>query len=84
MRGVVRADFLLSREGEVYFNELNTVPGTLAAYLFGESLTEERALLEALIEEGMRPRAEREVFDTGVLSAPVFGAKSFKRPAHAP
>lgn len=79
MRGIVRADFLLSKEGDVYFNELNTVPGTLATYLFGESLTEARALLGILIEEGMRPTPEKEILQTGILSASVFGVKSGKR-----
>lgn len=79
MRGVVRADFLLSKEGEVYFNELNTVPGTLATYLFGESLTEARALLSLLVEEGTCALPEKQVLETGILSAPVFGVKSAKR-----
>lgn len=77
MRGVVRGDFLLS-EGKVYLNELNTVPGTLAAYLFGERLTDARDFLVSLIEEAHR-EPQRELLSSGILSAPVFGTKSAKR-----
>lgn len=74
IRGVVRADFLLSKEG-LYFNELNTVPGTLAAYLFGKDLTDARRLLISLIEEA-NPIEERPICTFGVLSSPVFGTKT--------
>lgn len=78
MRGVVRADFLLSEEG-LYFNELNTVPGTLAAHLFGGSLTKARELIEGLIEEALsRTDCEKPVVESGILSAPVFGSKTPK------
>lgn len=77
--GVVRADFLLC-DGKVYFNELNTVPGTLATYLFGGSLTSARALLVALIEDALaRPQERGKIVSSGILRAPVFGAKSSKR-----
>lgn len=76
--GIVRADFLV-HEDRVYFNELNTVPGSLACYLFGESLTENRDFLISLVEEAKPPR-EKETVVTGILSTPVFtGAKGCKR-----
>ena len=50
--GVVRADFLLAGE-EVYFNEMNTVPGSLAYYLFAESMAGFSRLLSDLIEQGI-------------------------------
>lgn len=34
LKGVVRVDFLLSATGKLYVNEVNTVPGSLAFYLF--------------------------------------------------
>ncbi len=78
VRGVVRADFLVS-EGQLYFNELNTVPGSLACYLFGESLTQARDLLVSLVEEA-KPEPQKNFVRTGILSAPVFtGAKGCKR-----
>lgn len=49
--GVVRIDFLYdSVKGELYMNEINTVPGSLAYYLFD---TEPRKLLDRLIDEGI-------------------------------
>ena len=53
IRGVVRADFLLIGD-EVYFNELNTVPGSLACYLFGKTLTDSKNFLVSLVEEGAK------------------------------
>ena len=52
VRGVVRADYLLC-EGEVYFNEMNTVPGSLAWYLFCDKLADFSQVLSALIEQGI-------------------------------
>lgn len=78
-KGVVRADFLLVGE-EVYFNELNTVPGSLSCYLFGGSLSEAKEFLVALIGEGMKADPPKPTVTTGILSSPVFTAKSPKRP----
>ncbi len=80
VRGVVRADFLVSGK-EVYFNELNTVPGSLACYLFGEKLTQARAFLCELVEDAMRSRREEKTtVCSGILNTAVFsGAKSCKR-----
>lgn len=49
--GVVRIDFLYDSVSEkLYMNEINTVPGSLAYYLFD---TEPRKLLDRLIDEGI-------------------------------
>ena len=79
-RGVVRADFLLS-EGELYFNELNTVPGSLSCYLFGETLLDARNFLVALVEEALSsPPKGKETLTTGILEEGVFsGSKGSKR-----
>ncbi len=79
VRGVVRADFLL-HEGKVYFNELNTVPGSLASYLFGDTLLDAKRMLLSLIEEGLVPRREHKIVVTGILQSELFeGAKACKR-----
>ena len=79
MRGVVRADFLVAGE-EVYFNELNTVPGSLAGYLFADSLAGIRRFFCALLDEGMRPVPSKQVIRTGILREKIFtGAKGCKR-----
>lgn len=69
--GVVRADFLLSGS-DVYFNELNTVPGSLAYYLFSESMTKARAFLLQLISEA-KITAQKPPVATGILSRTDFG-----------
>lgn len=77
--GVVRADFLLVGE-TVYFNELNTVPGSLACYLFGEKLTEARAFLVSLVEEALEEQEkEREIVTTGILEKPLFSSGKKRR-----
>lgn len=80
VRGVVRADFLVV-DGEVYFNELNTVPGSLATYLFGERLCDARDFLCDLVREGLGAReGEKRTVRTGILDRGVFsGGKSCKR-----
>lgn len=69
--GVVRVDFLVDKaRGKVYVNEINTVPGSFAFYLFeplGINFTE---LLEELIAEGAargKRIAGRTVFRSPVL-----------------
>ena len=79
MQGIVRADFLLCEE-EIYFNELNTVPGTLATYLFGESLLAAKKLLLSLIEDAVRRGIpQKETVKSGILMRHSYGAKSSKR-----
>ena len=80
LRGVVRADFLLVG-GDVYFNELNTVPGSLACYLFGEQLSQSKAFLKSIVEDALERREEhKEIFVTGILERGVFaGGKGAKR-----
>ncbi len=80
VRGVVRADFLVAGD-KAYFNELNTVPGSLAGYLFGGSLTAVRAFVCSLVEECLtRPERPKQTVQTGILNADIFsGGKSCKR-----
>ena len=76
--GVVRGDFLVAGE-EVYFNELNTVPGSLACYLFGKTLTESRNFLVSLVEEAAVP-LPKEVLISGILNENIFArGKGCKR-----
>ncbi len=77
-RGVVRADFLVSG-GEVYFNELNTVPGSLACYLFGRGLKGSRDFLFSLIEEAAVPETPREVLETGILESDLFSGPKVQK-----
>ena len=80
MHGVVRADYLVAGDA-VYFNELNTVPGSLAGYLFADTLAGIRRFFTELLEEALRnPPVQKTVIRTGILRESVFsGEKGCKR-----
>ena len=71
MTGVVRFDFLLGGDGDVYLSEINAVPGSLAYYLFCERLSDARTFFSDLIEEGVlaQAREKKQSLSAGVLSA---------------
>ncbi len=50
--GVIRIDYLVLGD-EVYVNEINSVPGSLAYYLFSESLEEFSDILSRTIEDAI-------------------------------
>ncbi len=66
--GIVRADYLLVGK-EVYFNEMNTVPGSLAYYLFSEKFTIVRDIFISLVEDAITQKARKKkpLRMTGVL-----------------
>ncbi len=76
--GIVRIDFMIdTQSGEIYLNEINTIPGSLSFYLWeplGVSYTE---LLDEMIALGIkRHREQNEIsyaFDTNVLEGIHFG-----------
>lgn len=76
--GVSRIDFMIDEEDDsLYFNEINTIPGSLAFYLWealGVSYTE---LLDRLISLALkRARTEANItyaFDTNILNSASFG-----------
>ena len=76
MFGVVRMDYLLS-EGEVYLSEVNTVPGSLAYYLFCERLTDAKNFLSDLLLEAITKSKEPPKLcpETGVLDGLKFKRK---------
>ena len=71
--GVVRVDFLV-KDDEVYLSEVNTVPGSLAYYLFCERLTDGKAFFSDLIDEAIQKASEREklVLETEILKEVKF------------
>jgi len=56
VRGVARIDFLAAGEGfdELYVNEINTIPGSLARYLWVDPAVPFRRLLDDMLEEAVR------------------------------
>ena len=67
-RGVIRVDFLLSEQGELFVNEANTVPGSLASYLFDYGGLTFGKLTARLVDIALKAKAEDEALDRGFES----------------
>lgn len=70
MKGVVRCDYLIDRKsGEIYFNEVNTVPGSLAGYLYKDKGLSLASIIQSAEEQACeRAGATREKgYTSGVL-----------------
>ena len=82
--GVARIDFMIDgSDGQLYFNEINTIPGSLSFYLWESLGISYKELLSRMIEIALkRVRTERNLtftFDTNILdSASLGGAKGGK------
>ena len=76
LRGAVRMDFLVSEE-DVYLCEVNTVPGSLAYYLFCERILDARAFFSDLLEEAVSSHKEskKQLVTTGILRSVSWQAK---------
>jgi D-alanine-D-alanine ligase len=51
VRGVARVDFLSDGQRELWLNEVNTIPGSLARYLWVDPEIPFGELLSAMVEE---------------------------------
>lgn len=76
--GVARIDFMIDEEnGKLYYNEINTIPGSLAFYLWEPVGVKYKEQLDRMIELALkRVREEAAVtysFDTNILSGAVLG-----------
>lgn len=81
--GVVRIDYLLDTEsGNVYANEINTIPGSLSFYLWEASGLSYTALIDRLAELAFRRQRNRDhlifTIPTNILSGVSFGTKGSK------
>ncbi len=82
--GVSRIDFMIDNEtGELYFNEINTIPGSLAFYLWEPLGVSYKELLDRMIQLALkRERTEDNLtftFNTNILnSAELGGTKGSK------
>ncbi len=76
LSGVVRMDFLVSG-GKAYLCEVNTVPGSLAYYLFCERIIDAKHFFGDLIEEGVAAaqKEKKKVITTGILQSARFRGK---------
>ena len=71
MKGAVRFDYLIDNEsGAVYLNEANTIPGSLASYLFTDKGIDGNRLMDIMIEEAMAEGVARgKTFSSDILKA---------------
>ena len=81
--GVVRIDYLMdSKTGEVFANEINTIPGSLAFYLWEATGIKYTEMLDKLVEIAFRRQRNREnltfTIETNILSGVSFGSKGAK------
>ncbi len=86
-KGVVRIDFLVDNQtGDLYVNEINTIPGSLAFYLWEPAGMSYADLIDELVRIALLAAAEKKknsyAYDSAILqkvSQGVKGAKSIKR-----
>ena len=81
--GVARIDFLNDKEtGELWVNEINTIPGSLSFYLWQEVGVSFSALMDELVQLAFKRQREREAltftYESNILSGTTFGAKGSK------
>ena len=81
--GVVRIDFLMQQDsGELYVNEINTIPGSLSFYLWEQEGLSFSAMLDELIALALqRMRREHTMifsYDTNILRDYKGGGKIIK------
>lgn len=82
--GVTRIDFMIDMaDDKIYINEINTIPGSLAFYLWEPKGVKYPELLERLIQLALKRHRQAEkinyTFDSNILSmGGSFGAKGSK------
>ncbi|MBQ4120115.1 MAG: D-alanine--D-alanine ligase [Clostridia bacterium] len=81
--GVVRIDFMIDTKTKtVYANEINTIPGSLAFYLWEATGVSYTALIDRLIDLAFKRSRTRDnityTIDTNILAGVSFGTKGAK------
>ena len=82
-RGTVRIDFILDEHDMLYVNEPNTIPGSLAFYLWKECGVSFPQLVEKMVEDALRAHADQDssvyAYDSTILQKVAAGTKGSKR-----
>lgn len=79
-KGVVRIDYMLDRHSDRYYiTEINTIPGSLAYYLWAETGLSYGKLIDEMVDCALRAFAEKKrnsfAFSSDILSGVVLGGK---------
>jgi len=82
-KGVVRIDYMLDRNSDdCYITEINTIPGSLAYYLWTESSLPYSALIDEMVDCALRAQREKDrnsfAFASDILSGVQLGGKTGK------
>lgn len=81
--GVVRIDFMIDTQTDtVYANEINTIPGSLAFYLWDATGLKYPDMIDRLVDIAFKRQRNREnlsfTIDTNILEGASFGSKGSK------
>lgn len=81
-RGVSRIDFLLDEKQNIYINEINTIPGSLAFYLWEDQGYPFIKLIDELINIALRAHKEKQenlyLYEVNLLNKIEYGSKISK------
>lgn len=79
--GIIRIDYFVTENGDVFVNEINSVPGSMAYYLFCNNLSEFSVMLTRLIAQAEKEFSVKSTlvkkFGTSLLT--ISGSKGAKR-----
>ena len=81
--GTVRVDFILDQNDMLFVNEPNTIPGSLAFYLWKASGLDFPKLIVKMVEDALRAHADKNssvfAYDSSILKKVAAGTKGSKR-----
>ncbi len=81
-RGNARIDFLIDKSGKVFVNEINTLPGSIAFYLWEGRGYDFKSLVSKMIEISLITHKEKNsnmyVYESNLFNRTQFGAKTGK------
>ncbi len=82
-KGCVRIDYMYDRDsGELYITEINTIPGSLAFYLWENAGMPYRKLIDRLVECAKRAHSDKNqatyAYTSDILRGATLGAKGTK------
>ena len=81
-RGVARIDFLLNRDGNIFINEINTLPGSMSFYLWEKKGYSFTKLIDELIDIAIKIHHEKQknvyTYDANLFDRIQYDSKDSK------
>jgi D-alanine-D-alanine ligase len=76
-KGISRIDFMLDKSGKLYFNEINTMPGSLSFYLWEKSNLKFKDLVDKLVNMALDDYSQKQklvtTFESNILAGYISG-----------